>query len=71
MQVDFPLRIGEQTTITNPETGEPVTVRVVAGEEGRLTVIVEALPGSTVQLTAPANAEVVYEYKVPAPHKLH
>jgi len=71
MQVDFPLRIGEQATITNPETGEPVRVCVVAGEEGRLTVIVEALPGSTVQLTAPANADVVYEYKAPDARKLH
>ena len=69
--MDFPLRIGEQTTITNPETGEPVTVRVVAGEEGRLSVIVEALPGSTVQLTAPANADVVYEYRAPDAHKMH
>ena len=69
--MNFPLRIGEQTAITNPETGEPVTVRVVAGEEGRLTVIVEAMPGSTVQLTAPANADVVYEYKVPDPNKVH
>ena len=67
----FSLRIGEETTITNPETGEPVTVRVVAGEEGRLTIFVEALPGSTVQLTAPANADVVYEYKAPDAHKLH
>jgi len=71
MQVHFPLRIGEQTTIINPETGEPVTVRVVAGEEGRLTIIVEALPGSTVELTAPPGADVVYEYKVPDAHKLH
>jgi len=71
MQVDFPLRIGEQSTITNPETGEPVTVRLVSGEEGRLTVIVEALPGSTVQLTASANADVVYRYKAPDAHKLH
>ena len=38
------LRIGEETTITNPETGEPVTVRVVAGDDGKPTVIVEAAP---------------------------
>jgi len=67
----FPLRIGEQTTITNPETGEPVTVRVTAGEEGRLTVIVEAVPGSNVKLTAPINADVVYEYKAADARRLH
>ena len=38
------LRIGEETTITNPETGESVTVRVAAGDDGKPTVIVEAAP---------------------------
>ena len=67
----FPLRIGEQTTITNPETGEPVTVRVTAAEDGKTTVIVEAVPGSPVKVTAPRDADVVYQYKVPDAHKLH
>ena len=67
----FPLRIGEQTTLTDPETGEPVTVRVTAAEDGRLTVIVEAVTGSPVKVSAPPNADVVYEYKVPDSHILH
>ena len=67
----FPLRIGEQTTLTDPETGEPVTVRLTAGDDGRLTLIVEAVPGSTVKVTAPPDADVVYQYKVPDSHKLH
>ena len=51
----FPLGIGEHATITNPETGEPVTVRLTAGDEGRLILIVEAVPGSAVKVTAPAT----------------
>jgi hypothetical protein len=66
----FPLGIGEHTTLTNPETGEPVTVRVTAGDDGRLTIIVEAVPGSAVKVTAPPNADVVYQYKVPDSHRL-
>ena len=67
----FPLGIGEHTTLTNPETGEPVTVRATAGDDGRLTIIVEAVPGSGVKVTAPPNADVVYQYKVPDSHRLH
>ena len=69
--MQFPLRIGEQTNLTDPETGEPVTVRVTAAEDGKVTVIVEAVPGSPVKVTAPPNAYVVYEYKAPDSHKLH
>ena len=66
-----PLRIGEETTLTDPETGEPVTVRVTAAEDGKVPVIVEALPGSPVKVTAPRDADVVYQYKVPDSHRLH
>jgi len=69
--MQFPLRIGEQTNLTDPETGEPVTVRVTAAEDGKVTVIVEAVPGSPVKVTAPPNADVVYEYRAPGAHKLH
>ena len=69
--MQFPLRIGEQTTLTDPETGEPVTVRLTAGDEGGLIVIVEAVPGSPVKVTAPPNADVIYQYKVPDSHRLH
>ena len=69
--MQFPLRIGEQTTLTDPETGEPVTVRVTAAEDGKVTVIVEAVPGSPVKVTAPRDADVVYQYKVPDAHMLH
>lgn len=67
----FPLWIGGETTITNPETGEPVTVRLTAAEDGKVTVIVEALAGSTVKVTAPPDADVIYEYKVPGSHAIH
>ena len=67
----FPLTIGEQTTLTDPETGEPVTVRVTAGQDGKVTVIVEAVPGSPVKVSAPPNADVVYEYKIPGSHAIH
>ena len=69
--MQFPLAIGEQTTLTDPETGEPVTVRVTAAEDGKVTVIVEAVPGSPVKVTAPLNADVIYQYKVPDSHMLH
>ena len=69
--MQFPLRIGEQTTLTDPETGEPVTVRVTTAEDGKTTVIVEAVPGSSVKVSAPPNADVVYQYKAPDPQKLH
>ena len=67
----FPLGIGEHTTLTNPETGEPVTVRAAAGDEGRLILIVEAVPGSAVKVTAPPSADVVYQYKVLDSHRVH
>ena len=70
-KMQFPLRIGEQTILKDPETGEPVTVRLTAGEDGRLTVIVEALPGSPVKVTAPPDADVVYQYKIPDSHAIH
>ena len=67
----FPLRIGEETTLTDPETGEPVTVRVTAAEDGKVTVMVEAVPGSPVKVTAPQDADVVYQYKIPDSHAIH
>lgn len=67
----FPLRIGEETTIRNPETGEPVTVRVTAAEDGKVTVIVEAVPESPVKVTAPPNADVVYHHKATHPSTIH
>ena len=67
----FPLRIGEQTTLSDPETGEPVTVRVTAAEDGKVTVIVEAAPGSPVKVSAPPNADVIYQYKIPGFHAIH
>jgi len=69
--MQFPLRIGEQTTLNDPETGEAVTVRVTAAEDGKVIVIVEAVPGSAVKVSAPPNADVVYQYKVPDSHMLH
>lgn len=69
--MQFPLRIGEQTTLTNPETGEPVAVRLTADDDGRLTVIVEAAPGSPVKVSAPPNADVIYQYKIPGFHAIH
>ena len=69
--MQFPLTIGEQTTLTDPETGEPVTVRVTAAEDGKVTVIFEAVPGSPVKVTAPPNADVIYQYKVPDSHRVH
>ena len=67
----FPLGIGEHTTLPNPETGEPVTVRATAGDDGRLTIIVETVPGSTVKVTAPPNADVVYQCKTLDSNILH
>ncbi len=67
----FPLRIGEQTTLKDPKTGEPVTVRVTAAEDGKVIVIVEAVPGSPVKVSAPRDADVVYQYKVPDSHAIH
>ena len=67
----FPMRIGEQTTLPAPETGEPVTMRLTAGDGGRLTLIVEAPPGTAVKLTGPPHVDVVYRYKVPDSDRLH
>jgi hypothetical protein len=69
--MDISLRIGETTTLADPETGEPVTVRVTAAEDGKVTVIVEAVPGSPVKVTAPRDADVVYQYKIPDSHAIH
>ena len=57
----FSLRIGEETTITNPETGEPVTVRVVAGDDGKPTVIVEAAPDRSIRVKASGGVDVIYK----------
>ena len=54
-----------------PATGEPATVRVTAAEDGKVTVIVEAVPGSPVKVTPPPNVDVIYQYKVPDSHTLH
>ena len=42
------LKIGEPTTIIDPETGEPVTVIVTAIEEGKATIQVVASPDVSV-----------------------
>ncbi len=42
------LKMGEPTTIIDPETGEPVTVIVTAIEEGKATIQVVASPDVSV-----------------------
>ena len=44
----IPLRIGETTTIMDPATGEPITVRVDAIGNGQATITVVAPPGTSV-----------------------
>ncbi|TVP90891.1 MAG: hypothetical protein EA347_02710 [Thioalkalivibrio sp.] len=60
-KMHFSLRIGEETTVTNPETGERVTVRLVSGDDGKPTVIVEAAPGRSFRVTASEGVEVIYK----------
>ena len=57
--MNFCLRIGETTTLMDPETGEPVTVRLDVGEEGRVVAIVEAVPEATVERTGSSDVDVV------------
>ena len=38
------IKIGEPTTIIDPETGDPVTVTVTAAEDGQTTIQVVAAP---------------------------
>lgn len=59
--MEFLLRVGEETTITDPRTGEPITVRMVAGEDGKPTVIVEAAPDGSIRVKAPGVVEVIYK----------
>ena len=44
----IPLRIGETNTIMDPATGEPITVRVDAIENGKATINVVASPDVSV-----------------------
>ena len=67
----LPLRIGEQTTHTDPDTREPVRVHVTAGEGDKVPVIVGVVPESTVKVTAPPDAAVVCRYKMPHSHAIH
>jgi hypothetical protein len=46
-------------------------MRLTAGDDGRLTLIVEAPPGTAVKLTGPPDVDVVYRDKAPDSHKLH
>ncbi|MBS0003193.1 MAG: hypothetical protein KFF45_08980, partial [Thioalkalivibrio sp.] len=57
----FSLRIGEETTITDPETGEPIILRLVAGDDGKPTVIVEAAPDRSFRVKASDGVEVIYK----------
>ena len=50
----IPLKVGEITTILDPETGGPVTVRVDAIEDGRVTITAVAPPeGSVSKVSEP------------------
>ena len=59
-----PLRIGETTTIMDPATGEPITVRVDAIENGKATITVVAPPGTSVTTVREEQPE-------PPPRVLH
>lgn len=66
----FPLRIGEETTITNAETGEPVRVPLTAGEDGKVAVVVEGPCDSSVQVKGPPGTRIIWEPKRPPPDRL-
>ena len=57
-------RIGETTTIMDPATGEPITVRVDAIGNGKATITVVALPGTSVTKVRDGEDE-------PEPRVLH
>ena len=42
--MDYPLEVGETLTLTDPATGQPVTVIVTAIEDGKATIKVVAPP---------------------------
>lgn len=58
--MNFMLKVGEERTITDPKTGDPITVRVVAGEDGDPTVVVDAAPGRSIRVRASGDAKVIY-----------
>ena len=60
----IPLRIGETTTIMDPATGEPITVRVDAIEDGQATITVVAPPDVSVTKVSECEQE-------PEPRVLH
>jgi len=48
--MDIPVEVGKTLTFTDPDTGEITTVRVVAVEDGKATIKVDAPPGTLVTL---------------------
>ena len=60
----FPLRIGETTTIIDPETGEPVTVTFTGIENGK--AVIQVVGSSEFGVT-----KVQDESPESPPHRLH
>ena len=47
--MEYRVEVGKTLTVTDPETGEPVTMRVVASEDGKARITVEAPPNVRVR----------------------
>ncbi len=46
--MDIPVEVGKTLTVTDPDTGEVITVRLVAAENGKATIVVDAPHGTPV-----------------------